>query len=70
MQFSLNNAGVANLPLEAIEDSNLVTNHSVPLLHKLHRQKYAIRSYDVGADQATPITTIFSLFQVGTINLI
>jgi len=30
----------------------------------LYRQKFVIRSYEVGADKATSITTIFSFFQV------
>jgi len=35
----------------------------------LYRQKFVIRSYEVGADKATSITTILSFFQVCTCSI-
>lgn len=66
--------GVARWPSAVHESSNgnLVMKIPDPLHHHLgelkenstlYTQQYVIRSYDVGVDKATPITTIFNLFQ-------
>ncbi|KAG0582680.1 hypothetical protein KC19_3G077100 [Ceratodon purpureus] len=46
-----------SVPLHQLRQGEFLENHL------LYRQKFVIRSYEVGADKATSITTIFSFFQ-------
>jgi hypothetical protein len=47
-----------SVPLHELRQGEFLENRM------LYRQKFVIRSYEVGADRATSITTIFSFFQV------
>lgn len=48
----------SSVPLHQLRHGEFLENQ------KLYRQKFVIRSYEVGADKATSITTMVSFFQV------